>query len=171
MLLGDAVLKLDVCMDFEPYFKVHNLVSVHPKSVILGQMINLDMIFYVVVSVDRLVQIWNSPQFPLRNGLIQVLLKQNSWDTVLKKKFCLVGTSGVCYERVKLWVRDVICMSHQSYWINSSQPIKFLVFVSTKCNKILLFVSCKCDLTLLFFTYSWLQLILTNQWLVFTRSE
>ena len=21
----------DVCMDFEPYFKVHNLVSVHPK--------------------------------------------------------------------------------------------------------------------------------------------
>ena len=25
-------------MDFEPYFKVHNLVSVHPKSIILGQM-------------------------------------------------------------------------------------------------------------------------------------
>ena len=31
----------DVCMDFEPYFKVHNLVSVHPKSIILGQMTNL----------------------------------------------------------------------------------------------------------------------------------
>ena len=57
MVLGDAVSKLDVCMDFEPYFKVHNLVSVHPKSVILGQMINLDKIFYVVVSVDRLVEI------------------------------------------------------------------------------------------------------------------
>ena len=42
-------------MDFELYFKVHNLVSVHPKSIILGQMINLDMIFYVVVSVYRLV--------------------------------------------------------------------------------------------------------------------
>ena len=47
----------DVCMDFEPYFKVHNLVSVHPKSIILGQMINLDMVFYVVVSVYRLVKI------------------------------------------------------------------------------------------------------------------
>ena len=25
------------CVDFEPYFKVHNLVSVHPKSIILVQ--------------------------------------------------------------------------------------------------------------------------------------
>ena len=53
----------DICMDFEPYFKVHNLVLVsglvHPKSIILGQMINLDMIFHVVVSVYRLVKIWN----------------------------------------------------------------------------------------------------------------
>ena len=54
MILGDAVSKLDVCMDFESYFKVHNLVSVHPKSIILRQMINLNMIFRVVVSVCRL---------------------------------------------------------------------------------------------------------------------
>ena len=47
----------DVCMDFEPYFKVHNSVSVHPKSIILGQMTNLYMIFHVVVSVYRLVKI------------------------------------------------------------------------------------------------------------------
>ena len=49
-------------MDFEPYFKVHNLVSVHPKNIILGQMTNLSMIFHVVnhvvVSVYRLVNIW-----------------------------------------------------------------------------------------------------------------
>ena len=30
-------------MGFEPYLKVHNLVSVHPKNIILGQMVNLDM--------------------------------------------------------------------------------------------------------------------------------
>ena len=68
---GGRCLKIrDVCMDFEPCFKVHNLVSVHPKSITLGQMINLDMIFHVVVSVYRLVKIWNSPQFPVefRNG-------------------------------------------------------------------------------------------------------
>ena len=47
----------DVCMDFEPYFKVHNLVSVHPKSIILGQMTNLNMIIHVVVSVYRFVKI------------------------------------------------------------------------------------------------------------------
>ena len=47
----------DVCKDFEPYFKVHNLVSVHPKSIIRDQMITLDMIFRVVVSVYRLVKI------------------------------------------------------------------------------------------------------------------
>ena len=56
MILGDAVSKLDVGMDFESYFKVPNLVSVHPKSIMLGQMINLDMIFHVVVSVYRFVK-------------------------------------------------------------------------------------------------------------------
>ena len=48
---GGRSLKIrDVCMDLEPYFKVHNLVSVHPKSIILSQITNLNMIFYVVVS-------------------------------------------------------------------------------------------------------------------------
>ena len=59
---GGRFLKIrDVCMDFEPYFKVHNLVSVHPKSIILGQMTNLNTIFHEVMSVYRLVKIWNSP--------------------------------------------------------------------------------------------------------------
>ena len=50
MVLGDAV----VCMDFEPYFEVHNSVPVHPKSIILGQVTNLNMVFHVVVSVYRI---------------------------------------------------------------------------------------------------------------------
>ena len=55
---GGRCLKIrDVCMDFEPYFKVHYLVSVHPKSIILGQMTNLNMIFHVVMSVYPLVKI------------------------------------------------------------------------------------------------------------------
>ena len=57
---GGHCLKIrDVCMGFEPYLS-------H-----ICQMINLDMIFHVVVSVYRLVKIWNSPQFPVefRNGL------------------------------------------------------------------------------------------------------
>ena len=41
--LGGRFLKIrDVCQDFDPYFKVHNLTSVHPKSIILGQMTNHD---------------------------------------------------------------------------------------------------------------------------------
>ena len=47
----------DVCMDFEPRLKVHNLASVHPNSIKLGQMTNLDVILYVVVFVYRLVKI------------------------------------------------------------------------------------------------------------------
>ena len=55
---GGLYLKIrDVCMEFQSCFEVHNLVSVRPKSIILGQMINLDMIFHVVVSVYRLVKI------------------------------------------------------------------------------------------------------------------
>ena len=72
---GGRCLKIrDVCMDFEPYFKVHNLVSLHPKNIILGQMTNLNMIFHVVVSVHQLVEIWNSPQFPdeFRNGQLDL---------------------------------------------------------------------------------------------------
>ena len=58
-------------MDFEPYFKVHNLVSFHPKNMKLSQMTNLNMIFHVVVSDYRLVKIWNSPRLPdeFQNGL------------------------------------------------------------------------------------------------------
>ena len=41
-------------MDFEPYFKVQNLVFVNPKNTILGQMINFNMIFDVVESIGCL---------------------------------------------------------------------------------------------------------------------
>ena len=44
-------------MDFELCFKVHNLVSVHPKGMKLGQMTTLNVIFYVVVSIYRLVAV------------------------------------------------------------------------------------------------------------------
>ena len=55
---GGRCLKMrDVCVDFKPYFKVHNLISVHPKTIILGQMTNVNMIFHVLVSVYRLVKI------------------------------------------------------------------------------------------------------------------
>ena len=44
MVSGERCLKMrDVCLDFEPYFKVHNLICVHPKCIILGQMTNLNI--------------------------------------------------------------------------------------------------------------------------------
>ena len=52
-------------MDFEPCFKVSNLLSVHPKSIKLCQITTLNVIFHVVVPVyrlvTRLVKMWNSP--------------------------------------------------------------------------------------------------------------
>ena len=57
---GGRCLKIrdvNVYLDFELCFKVHKLVSAHPKSIILGPMINLDMIVHVVVSVYQLVKI------------------------------------------------------------------------------------------------------------------
>ena len=52
---GGRCLKIrDVCRDFEPYFKVHILVSVHPKSIMLGQVTNRNTIFRVELSVYRL---------------------------------------------------------------------------------------------------------------------
>ena len=54
---GHCVKIRDVCMDFEAYFKVRSLVSIHPKSIILCQMTNLSMILHVLVSVYRFVKI------------------------------------------------------------------------------------------------------------------
>ena len=42
-------------MDFEPYFKVYNLVSIRSKSMKLGQMTNLNVVFHMVGLVYRLV--------------------------------------------------------------------------------------------------------------------
>ena len=60
MVLGDAVSKLETFFkDFELYIKVHTSVSVHHKSITLGQMANLNVVFQVAVSVYRLVKIQN----------------------------------------------------------------------------------------------------------------
>ena len=64
----------DICMDFKPYFIVHNLVSVHPKSIILGKMTNLNIIFHVVVSVNWLVKIKTRPRPPLNFGTANIPL-------------------------------------------------------------------------------------------------
>ena len=66
---GGLCLKIrDVCMDFEPYLKVHNLISVHLKSIILGQITNLNMIVHVMVSVYRLVKVEVRPSSLLNFG-------------------------------------------------------------------------------------------------------
>ena len=44
------------------------LVSVQPKSIIPGKMTNLNMFFHVVMSVYRLVKIWNSPSSLMNFG-------------------------------------------------------------------------------------------------------
>ena len=55
---GGRCLKIrDVCMDFKSCFKVHNLVSIFPKSVKLGPITTLNVIFHLVVPVYRLVKI------------------------------------------------------------------------------------------------------------------
>ena len=81
-------------MDFEPCFKVYNLDSIRPKSMNLGQMINLNVIFHMMGSVYRLVTIRNSPQFPVefRNGLLagwSVLLVKNCGRGLVNATFAL----------------------------------------------------------------------------------
>ena len=106
MLLGWAETKFlkirDFCMDFEPYFKVRNLVSVYPKSIILGQMTNLNMIFHVVVSVYRLVKIWNSPQFPdeFRNG--QIIHSKNIGLSVWRNQSSHLHILPICITYIYL---------------------------------------------------------------------
>ena len=81
--IGGRCLKItDVCMDFESYFKVHNLVTVHPKSVILGQITNPNMIFHVVVSLYQLIKIWNS------SSLLNILKAKASYHLWRNRLSC-----------------------------------------------------------------------------------
>ena len=59
MVFGGLCLNIytDVCMDFEPCFKVYNLVSVYLKIIKLSQMKTLKVSFRVVMSLYRLVKI------------------------------------------------------------------------------------------------------------------
>ena len=88
-------------MDFEPYFKVYNMVSVELKSIKLGQMTTLNVIFHVVLSIYRLVKIWNSPQFPARFrngrylGAVYMILNR-VWSGMKKKRFGTMFT-WKCY--------------------------------------------------------------------------
>ena len=40
-------------MDFEPCFKIHNLVSLYPKSIKLGEITTLNPIFDAVYRLDK----------------------------------------------------------------------------------------------------------------------
>ena len=64
--LGGRCLKIrDVGMDFKLFFKVHRLVSVHPKSIILGQ---TDQSLHVVLSVYRFLEFETRPSSQLNFG-------------------------------------------------------------------------------------------------------
>ena len=54
----------DFCMDLGPCLKVHNLIVIQLNNTNLGQMTNLDVIFYMVVSIYRLHKICNAIQSP-----------------------------------------------------------------------------------------------------------
>ena len=58
MILGDAVSKLKTFVWILNHISrsIINLVYVHPKSVILNQMTNLNMVLHILVSVYRLVK-------------------------------------------------------------------------------------------------------------------
>ena len=44
MVLGDAISKLDVCVDLEPCSKVHNLLAIKLNNTKIGQMTNLKVV-------------------------------------------------------------------------------------------------------------------------------
>ena len=105
----------DVCMDFDPCFKVYNLVSIRPKSMKLGQMTNLNVIFHMAESVYRLVAIRNSPQFPVELRNLQILRKKldnssqfssSRQPTELKNLDVALNIAGVVKirsENLRLW--------------------------------------------------------------------
>ena len=79
----------------------------------------------------------------------------------------MLGTGQWMSEWVSEWEMDVHVFHTNQIGSATNKPIKFLVFAAGTCNMILWFVL-NGNLKLLFFSYKWLQLKLTNQWLLFT---
>ena len=107
----------DICMDFEPYFKVYDFVSVYPKSIKLGQMTTLFVIFHMVVSDYRLFKIWNSPQFPsqFRNG--QLEYRQRYIEALATYE---IGQSkGLYYQTQRLLLKFFIKNFSHLFWANN----------------------------------------------------
>ena len=109
-------------MDFEPCFKVYNLVSIRPKSMKLGQMINLNVIFHMMGSVYRLVTIRNSPQFPVefRNGLYYCISRHVAVPTPTPRKNGREGTSRKIWHEL-CYVTSSFCIEiyNVPYWIKT----------------------------------------------------
>ena len=84
MVLGGRCFNIrDVCMDFEPCFKVYNLVSIRPKSMKLGQMINLNAIFHTIFQFIDWLQFETRPSTPLNFGMAYCFQFRNV-DKLLK---------------------------------------------------------------------------------------
>lgn len=96
-------------------FMVHNLVSVHHKSINLGQVTNLILSCLVVVSVYWLVEIWNWPHSLLNSEVAHLFV---SWHRVLSR-VVLKAVLEPCTEP-KIWLLSVcIIWSNQSLYITS----------------------------------------------------
>lgn len=93
----------------------HNLVSVHHKSMNLGQVTNLILSCLVVVSVYWLVEIWNWPHSLLNSEVAHMFV---SWHRVLSR-VVLKAVLEPCTEP-KIWLLSVcIIWSNQSLYITS----------------------------------------------------
>ena len=98
---GGSCLKIrDVCMNFEPYFKVHNLVYIHLKWIILRQVTNLNMVVHVVVSVNRFVKFQLPPSSLLIFGTGNLRQKkqtkaderyEETSASSMHRNFCLIS--------------------------------------------------------------------------------
>ena len=105
---------------------------------------------------------WIFPKVGFRLNLTELYLYKNDFYPLLVallsyyfgKKIPLSWPIGyVMDQSMDEWVRDV-CISHQSYWIYSKQPIKFLVLLQIHVTwYFYLFVS-NGNFTLLFFMVS-----------------
>ena len=90
MVLGDDVSTLrDVCMDFEPCFKLYNLVSIRPKSMKLGQMTKLIVIFIWWGQFIDWLQFKTRPSSPLNFGMAYDSLKLRQTGNLIARVFHL----------------------------------------------------------------------------------
>ena len=120
-------------MDFEPCFKVYNLVSIRPKGMKLGQMTNLNVIFHMVYALKAP----KAERFFCSSVFLEAGHSGKMWKTKMDTNAGVAGRR----KELKEMAAEQLCMDNISTGLNESNDSSILDSAESLSTSLLLLSS------------------------------